>query len=231
MSTQLDAPRIDEPTADEPQRYRSLSWLAILSLAVGVFSFFTVFHPVFGVIPLLAIVLGWYAVRKIHGTPGEYTGEAFAWGGIAAAVALGLSGLIIDHYIQIHSIPSGYQPITFDDLQSLNEQEIIPAAAYDLEPTDQNRDKRIYISGFIYPGRRTLRLKEFILVPTLGHCQFCSRQLKSTEMIFVKFTGDLKTDYTNNLVKVGGKFHIDREQVANPFGGLPYQLEADYFQE
>ncbi|MBN2579048.1 MAG: hypothetical protein JXB10_08665 [Pirellulales bacterium] len=227
MNTSPDALPIDETAA--PERYRSLSWPAILSLAVGMFSILTVFHPVFWAVPLLAAALGWYALRQIQSAPGEYTGEAFAWGGIAAAAALGLLGFGIYHYVETHSIPAGYTPVTFDDLQSATE--IIPPSAYDLEPTSQDREKRIYITGYMYPGRRNIKIREFVLVPTLGHCQFCSRQLKSTEMISVKFTGDLTTDYTDSLVKVGGKFRIDREQVATPLGGLPYQLEADFFQE
>ena len=50
-------------------------------------------------------------------------------------------------------------------------------------------------------------------------------------MINVKFTGDLSVDYSSRPIKLGGKLHIDREQAVNPFGGLPYQLDADYVQE
>jgi hypothetical protein len=231
MNTLLDAQRMEEPSADEAPRYRSVSRPAILSLAIGVFSILTIFHPVFAVVPLVAIVLGWYALSCIRAVPDEYTGTAFAWGGMVAAIVLGVSGFSVYRYVQSNSRPAGYEPISFDDLQPTSDREIIPARAYDLEPTDQERDKRIYITGFIYPGQRTQKLKEFILVPKMSHCNFCQSALRSTEMILVKFTGDLKTDYTYNLVKLGGKFHIDREQVANPFGGLPYQLQADFFQE
>jgi hypothetical protein len=50
-------------------------------------------------------------------------------------------------------------------------------------------------------------------------------------MILVNFTGDLSINATGGEIKIGGKFKIDRDQAANPFGGLPYQLEADYLQE
>ena len=50
-------------------------------------------------------------------------------------------------------------------------------------------------------------------------------------MINVKLSGDLTVDYSSRPIKIGGKMHIDRAQVINPFGGLPYQLEADYVQE
>ncbi len=139
----------------------------------------------------------------------------------------------MNYYIQKHSVPAGYKAITFDDLQPNPDDpsEIIPQAAFDLEPNDKDPDKRIFISGYIYPGRRTVNIKEFIFVPTLSHCNFCTAQLKSTEMINVKFTGDLTTDYTLNEIKIGGKMRIDRDQLLNPLGGLPYQLEADYLQD
>jgi hypothetical protein len=50
-------------------------------------------------------------------------------------------------------------------------------------------------------------------------------------MINVKLSGDLTVDYSSRSIKLGGKLRIDRDQAVNPFGGLPYQLEADYLQE
>ena len=150
------------------------------------------------------------------------------------AIVFWLSGMYIQNYIQHHTVPSGYKPITFDYLQPNADQpgEIIPPAAFELEPADSNPGKRVFIQeGYIYPGRRSINIKEFILVPTIGHCQFCTRQLKSTEMINVKFSGDLTVDYTTRPIKIGGKLRIDRDQAVNPLGGLPYQLEADYVQE
>ncbi|MGW8257163.1 MAG: hypothetical protein ACWGMZ_06740 [Thermoguttaceae bacterium] len=232
---QTIAETIDESTesAAAAMRYRSLSVCAILSLVFGLLSILTVFGWVFWTIPLIALSLAYRALKKIRYAATEFVGIGFARAGIVTALVLWPTGAYIRHYIKQHSIPTGYKAITFDYLQPNPNKadEFIPPAAYDLEPDTNNPDKRIFIRGFIYPGRRTLDIKSFILVPTLGHCQFCSRQLKSTEMIKVTFTGDLKVDYTAQPIGVGGKLHIDRDQVLNPFGGLPYQLEADYLQE
>lgn len=216
-----------------PVRYRSLNVAAILSVVFGFLSILTVFGWIFWAIPILSIFLAVRALKRIQYASEEYAGEGFARAGIALAIVLWLSGGYIHHYIQTHSIPSGYKPITFDYLQPNPDQqgEIIPPAAFDLEPSDKDPDKRIYISGHIYPGRRSVNIKEFILVPTLSHCNFCTTQLKSTEMINVKLTGDRTIDYSSGLIKLGGKIRVDREQLLNPFGGLPYQLEADYLQE
>ncbi len=223
-----------ETAVAAPAHYRSLSVTAILSVVFGILSLLTVFGWVFWVIPLIALALAYRALKHIQYASLEYTGEAFARWGIGLAILFWLSGMYIQHYIQRHSIPSGYKLITFDYLQPNTDQqgEIIPPAAFELEPSDKDPDKRVFIKeGYIYPGRRSINIKEFILVPTLGHCQFCTKQLKSTEMIYVKLTGDLSVDYSSLPIKLGGKMRIDRQQVANPFGGLPYQLEADYLQE
>ena len=228
---------IDEsPEASEaaPVPYRALNVTAILSLVFGAFSILTVFGWVFWAFPILSIALAVRALKHIRYASQEYTGEGFARAAIAVAIVLWLSGMYIQHYIKLHTVPSGYKPITFDYLQPNPDQpgEIIPPAAFELEPSDNNPDKRVFIQeGYIYPGRRSINIKEFILVPTLGHCNFCVRQLKSTEMINVKLSGDLTVDYSSRPIKLGGKLHIDREQAVNPFGGLPYQLEADYLQE
>jgi hypothetical protein len=221
-------------TAEAPAApYRSVNVTAILSLVIGVFSILSVFGWVFWTVPILSIALAVRALKRIRYASEEYTGEGFARAGIAVAIVLWLTGVYIHHYIQTHSVPAGYKLITFDYLQPNpdNESEIIPPAAFDLEPNDNDPDKRIFITGYIYPGRRSVNIKEFVLVPSIGHCNFCQQQLRSTEMINVKFTGDLSVDYTTRPVRIGGKLHIDREQVFNPFGGLPYQLEADYLQD
>jgi hypothetical protein len=222
-----------EPVEAAPVRYRSLNVTAILSVVFGVLSILTVFGWIFWTIPILSIALAVRALKHIRYASEEYTGEGFARAGIALAIVMWLSGVYIQHYVQMHTIPSGYKPITFDYLQPNLDQpsELIPPAAFDLEPSDNNPDRRIYISGYIYPGRRSINIKEFILVPTIAHCNYCQQQVKSTEMINVKLTGDLTVDYSYRPVKVGGKMRIDRDQLLNPFGGLPYQLEADYLQE
>jgi hypothetical protein len=227
VSTQLETPQIDETPET---RYRALSWPAILSLAIGVLSILTAFGYVFWVIPLAALALGWHGLKSIEATPDELTGVWFARGGIAATLVFWIAGFWIYQYEQKDYVPSDYTPVTFKELQP-EPNEMIPPSAYDLQPDDQHRDRRIFITGYIYPEDRTIGLRKFVLVPSVSHCQFCQRQMKSTEMIQVKFTGDMKTDYKAGMVKVGGKFTIDELQVVNPFGGYPYQLEADYFQE
>ena len=236
MSTELDTHPIDETDETAPPlQYRSLSAMAVLGVVLAAFSILTTFHWLYWIIPAAAIFLGYRAVKQVRAAPTEYTGTALARSGMAAALVLGLIGQGIHHYILKHTIPYGYKPVTWEMLQPDPDKpsEIIPPAAEDLEPSDKDRDRRVYLTGYMNLNtlNRNVNIKQFILVRNASHCNFCQQQIKTTEMILVKFAGDLSIDATQNEVKIGGKFRIDPDQAANPFGGLPYQLEADFLQD
>jgi hypothetical protein len=236
MSTQPTSNPIDDPNAGEsPLGYRSINSLATLGLIVAAFSFLTIFHWLYWFIPIAAASLAYLGIRQIRFAPTEYTGLGIARTGMTVAVSLGLIGHIAGHYIQKYTIPYGYKPITWEILQPdpHNPSEIIPDAARDLEPSDKDRDRRVFISGYINLNmtNRTMNLKQFILVPTASHCNFCQAQIKSTEMILINFVDGTSLNATQNEIKIGGKFQIDSDQEANPFGGLPYRIDADCLQE
>jgi hypothetical protein len=208
-----------------------LSIAAVLSVIFGLFSILTVFGWVFWVIPILALLLSISALKQIKYAPDDFEGKPIAWAGMALALVLAITGGFYDHFNK--NVPAGYKAVAFDDLQpnSDNPGEIIPPSAFQLEPTDNEPNRRIFITGYIYPGKFSIGIKEFTLVPRLADCKFCWQQLRSTEMIHVKMTGDWTVDYSLRPVSLGGKLHIDRAQALNPFGGLPYQLDGDYCRE
>ncbi len=204
--------------------YRAVSLLAVASLVFGVLSILTVFSWFFAVIPLAGIVLGRLALQRIRDFPSELTGRGLAWAGLVVSLGLWIFGSTCLVFARYREVPYGYTALSFESLQADEDVpgEKIPLAILDLE------DKKVYIKGYMYPGRRSMGIKQFILVPTIGHCKFCSRQLKSTEMILVTLAGDLTTRYRSHLAGFGGKLRIDAEQAARAFGGLPYRIEADY---
>ena len=167
---------------------------------------------------------GGLALRQIHAAPGEMTGRGFAIAGLALSIVFWASGAGYDLFVAIHEVPIGYTVVSFEDLQPDPEKpgELIPAKILELD------DKFVYVRGYMYPGRRSTGIQQFVLVPTLGHCKFCQRDLKSTEMIQVNMVGDVLADYTIQRVGVGGKLHIDRQEALRPLGGMPYKIEADY---
>ena len=210
---------------EQAQRgYRQVNRMAVASLTMGVLSILTMFGWAMVAFPIIGISLGFFALRQIRFSTGEMTGKKMAISGIACSVGLSLLGLGFLVLIAFNEVPLGYHELTFLELQpdEENEGELIPKEILDLE------GKNIYLTGYMYPGSRLTGIQEFILVPTLQHCKFCARQLKSTEMVKVRTVGDVLFDFSNHPIGVGGKLRIDPNEAMKPLGGMPYLIEADY---
>lgn len=199
-------------------RYRTFSGLAAASLVLGVLSLVTPFHWSLGIIPAAGIVLGCLALWRISKAPEELTGGGVALTGIGLSMALWVASCAWMIFRSLEEVPYGYQEVRYEDLQP-EASEQIPQAAFELQ------DQRVFIRGYMMPGRRQTRLKRFILCPAVPGCKVCPSNPKPTEMIFVTLSSDMEAQYTTHLRRVGGKFLID---PAAP-GGMPYQMEVDYF--
>ena len=96
--------------------------------------------------------------------------------------------------------------------------QLVPPSAFDLD------GKKVFIQGYMARGRQQVNLKRFRLCPVNGDCKFCTPNPKPAEILDVTLAGDLVTNYTNQLVRIGGRFHVD---PLDPHG-LPYSMECDY---
>lgn len=227
-----------EPFADEPldfleeevqsleagRPYRRVSVLAVGSLVCGAFCWLGAYFGWLLVLPLVGIGLGLGALAQIDRFPDELTGAGVAKLGIGLSAGLGAICLGWHLYLYFAEAPPGYYLITYDMLKPL------PGAAPDDPPpaAKELEGKRVFIKGYMYPGRQTVGIERFTLVPSLTHCQFCMPQLKPTDMIDVKLLHGLKARYTNRRRGVGGIFHIRSPEDKEP--GLLYQIQADYLQ-
>jgi hypothetical protein len=224
---QLPTTSLDfQARAETVQPYRAMSRLAVASVAIGLLSAVSALEWYLSLVPMLGIWAGWTALRRIERMPEELTGRRVAQVGIGLSLAMWVFGIGCLSFARIRDVPSGYKALTFEQLQPDRKVrgEIIPPEILKLE------GEKVYITGFMYPGRQVTGIQRFIMVPTIGHCSFCSRQLRSTEMIRVSLTGDLTADFTSREVGVGGTLRIDKEAAADPYGGFPYSLEeGDYF--
>ncbi len=219
--TSFSPDRLQDST--DPQIvYRAVNLWAVASLILGALSFTAAFDRLFLFIPLAGALAGWKALRQLRRFRDVQTGEAFARAGIAASIAFGLAGSIV-LYCLMSDVPYGYKEITFEELQP-NPGESVSQAALEFQPT-MSEDRRVFIRGYIYPGRRTRGIKEFMLVPTVSHCSFCSTQLRPTDLIRVKLGGDLAVDFRSTPVAVGGRFRVDQSAAQ-----APYAIEADHVQ-
>ncbi len=89
--------------------------------------------------------------------------------------------------------------------------------------------KKIFIKGYIYPGREIEGIKTFLLVRDQGDCCFGGNP-KITDRIQVTLTDPLRLTYRPRLHALAGVFHIKPTTAVNAGGGVFYQLDADYLQ-
>ncbi len=209
--------RVTQTAKSAAGRYRAISGLAVGSLALGVLSIVTALHWMLGIIPLAGIVLGWLGLREIRLAPEERTGRSVAIAGLSVSIGLWIFGCGWLMFARVSEVPFGYTRVTYEDLQP-NPGEKIPESAYELQ------GKKVFVKGYMQPGRRQIRLKTFILCPAIPDCPFCTTDPKPTEMVEVTLVGDLMTRYTSRVIHVGGKLNIDPMALR----GIPYQLEVDY---
>jgi hypothetical protein len=91
---------------------------------------------------------------------------------------------------------------------------LIPQSALDMQ------DKKVFIRGYMQPRRQQTGIKDFVLCPSNGQCQFCNPAPKPTEKIRVVLQGDLDTSFTTKLVGVAGRFRINPNDPQGVFYGL-----------
>ncbi len=214
----------DDPTLASPVRYQAVSFWAVLSVvfaAASVAMFFVGWWA--SPSPLVAIYFGWKALEQIDRLPEEYTGRRLAQTGIWLGAGL---GIVMSAWMIFvgNEVPHGYQVLEYADLEPdpNNKNEIVPAKAMELG--DPEKKTRVYIRGYIEPGRRQVRLTEFNISRSNHWCPFQQKINRPTDLIHVELTGDLTIDYTTHLIGVGGVFHVDLENGH----GTPYSVQADY---
>jgi len=223
----ISAPfRPETPTTRESD-YRAVNLWAVASLLLGGLSVTAAANWFFVLVPLVGVMVGWKALRQLRQSEEIQTGATLARIGVATSVFFGLSGVVILQFVT-RDVPYGYKEITFQDLQP-DSGELVSRYALELQPT-MSCDQKVFIKGFIYPGRGTQNIKEFVLVPTIGHCSFCMPQIRSTDLVRVKLVSDLTVDYRSTEIGVGGRLRVNVEAARNPWGQPPYSLEADYVQ-
>jgi hypothetical protein len=216
-----------EPVEQTPPRYRAVPAEAVCCVVLGGLSLATFFSGYFGIVPVLAVLVGWWSLRRIARSPADLAGEQLAWTGIGMAVVFGLMGAAWLYFAGKAEAHWGYQAISYEALQldpryppdPNVEGHRVPGSAWALN------EKKIYIKGYMMTTPRMTGIKRFFLCPTNGVCNYCPVNPAPTEIIEINFVGDETIDYTTRLIGVGGKFLVDQKGKHQ----LPYSIEADYW--
>ncbi len=212
---------LPEEVENQPTRYRKVSALASASLLCGALGWAAAFDWWLMLVPSAGIALGLWALARIDRFPDELTGVGVAKAGMILSGVFGVACLGWLIYLTIADTPPGYYPISYEMLKPLpgSEKADPPPVAMELD------GKRVFIKGYMYPGRQARNIEEFLLVPTVTHCQFCMPDIKPTDLVQVNLIHGIKARFTQRRRGVGGIFRLRTKDDKNP---LLYRIEADY---
>lgn len=219
-----EPPESCEPQLPQQRRYRSLSTLAVTSVVLGGLSLLVVLDWSLFAVPIAGIAFGLLAIHRIRALPDQLTGQRLAQVGIGLSVALGAIGYGWLSAAKAAEVPHGYIAVGYADLQpdSDHPDQQIPLKVRELS------GKKVFIKGYMYPGRQQFGLKKFIMSRENGYCKFCTPNPRPTDLIVVTMAGDLETRYTRKLLRLGGKLEVNEDWVSGKSGHALYKLEADY---
>jgi hypothetical protein len=209
--------------------YRAVSGLAVWCLLLGLASGLTFLGWELAVFPVAAIVLGYFAIRRVRRNPQEISGIGIVWVGVGLALGLWVLGSAWLIYQRQHGAPPGYKSITYALLQPAADdiEQRIPDEAIALDR------QKVFIRGFMVAGKRQVGLKEFTLSEDQGDCAYCKAVPRRTQLVKVKMKPPQTASYTTRAIGVGGEMTViedPKDPKRAELGGLVYQIEADYLQ-
>jgi len=217
----------DEVQPDNNPDYRSLTAESVGSFILGFLSILMFVSAIFVIFPIMGIVLGIMAIRKILQASQELSGLGISTAGVALSVVLAVSGAAYQIYVASFEIPPGYVEIDFaklaaDPRTGRISEEILALA----RPDKDGKMSLVFIEGYMYPTRQMTDIDHFMLVPSVEQGKFGSTTRNPTEMIDVTLLGGLKVPYRTSSVRVGGILSVNENYAA---GEMPYRIEADVF--
>lgn len=221
----------DEILPDENADYRSLTAESVGSLILGFLSTLIFVNMLFVIFPIMGVVLGITAIRKILRATQELEGLGVASVGVGLSVLLAIAGTTYQVYTAQYEVPAGYIPIDFSMLTGDTKTGRVPKHILDIaKPYHDDRgnmyETRVFIEGYMFPTRKTTELRSFMLVPSIEQGQFGPLTRNPTQMVDVTLSGDLCVSYRSSPVKVGGILMVNPNPAP---GATPYSLKADVF--
>lgn len=220
----------DEVRPDENADYRSLTAESVGSLILGGLSILVFVSGLFLIFPILGVILGVTAIRKILRASEELSGLGISNAGVALSILFAVSGSIYLYYSNSFSTPPGYVEIDFERLAADPRTGRIPPEILNLAvKTDEQGNPvsavPVFIEGYMFQTRKMNDIDSFVLVPALDQSRFGTVTRRPTEMIEVHLNG-FGVSYRTTPVRVGGLLYVNENPAS---GELPYRLEADVF--
>ena len=202
------APRLGDAGLDANEfAYRSVSKAAIASLTFSILGALTAFlgQP-FVLVPALGLGFGLLAMASFRRFPDELTGKVLGKIGLFLSLIILVTSVAYHSYIYATEVPPDHMRIAFSDLRPNPKTPNIPYS-----PKSQELDgKKVFLKGYVRPGVKKRKLKEFILVGDFGSCCF-GGDPKITDVVAVSIIGDDTVDYGYSLRRIAGTFRLNKQ--------------------
>jgi hypothetical protein len=204
--------------------YRALCRTAVASVIVGLLGLSALTAVPLLVLPLLGVVLGFWALRTIRRYPIEFSGRGLAIVGIVGNLLLLFGASTLHVVIYFTEVPEGATRISYRELQPTRDAPELPVSARALELDGE----RVFVKGYVYPDGQRDNIRRFVMVPDLGTCCF-GGQPKLTHMIEVTLRDPHRTFYSTRKRSLAGVLRVDSDlKPVSGLGGVYFQLDADY---
>lgn len=200
--------------------YRAISVLAVIAFVFSLFTPLMLMSNWFVLFPLIGMLCGLFGLYNILSCPFDYTGRNFALTGIIFSLVLGIGAAGWGLYNYYFYVPYGYTAVNFLDMRPDPKTNKLPEFLQELG----RENRKIYLKGYMYPGRQMAGIEDFMFVRTVAHCKFCSPEQNPYDMISVHCGGDLRVPFKTRPINVGGVLYINEKFR---YGELPFHIEAD----
>ncbi len=204
------------------ESYRTISAAAVVSCGLAVLSLVSLLNFwTLKAIPVLGIVIGVIALRRIAKAPHELSGRNAALSGVVVSAVLLVAGSALAWYDYATELPDGYVRINYELLKPADDRpDAPPAAAAALN------GQRVFIKGYMFPTAHA-KVTKFVLCRDNGDCCFGGQPPKS-DMIFIELQEPLQTEFSTKIRRVAGTLRIAGARSAEIENDILYRLEADY---
>jgi hypothetical protein len=223
----------------EQFEYRAFSTSAIASIIFGVMSPLTIlagrdsleYALLLCPIPILGLLLGFYALAKIRVMPDQLVGKKAAIGGIVLSLVGLVGGLSVASYVHATEVPEGATRTSFQEFRpdDRDERAGIPIP----KEVQALNGKRVFIKGYFRQDSSPIsrNVKSFLLVRDNNQCCFGDlSSVKYYDQVKVDLADKLTTDYSSRLFRVAGTLRIEPQSLMPGSQRPVYYLDADYVQ-
>ncbi len=177
-------------------------------------------------LPALGVGFGLVALVGFRRYPEELVGKLAGQIGLIVSLICLVSSVGMHAVIYATEVPEGYQRISYSTLRN-NPKTSLPFS----EKAQELDGKKVFLKGYVRPGLKKTKLKDFILVGDFGDCCFGGNP-KITEVVAIHIVDDEKTvDYGFALRRIAGVFRLNPNTKSINEKDIPqvfYEIEADH---